>query len=198
LYFTIEPLDEKIYKALESGELKVDKIRKKDQEVIDKFISFGMDRDEAKRVKAVFGSNLLVDQTRGIIHLGEILEYVLQSYRDNLESGPLAKEPISRVKLIINDAKLHEDAIHRGPAQVIPAVREGLRETFLQAKPTLLEPIQTIRIDSPEEYMGSVTKLVSSWFLVDSTFEIIPKDLETETIKRIRERKGIDINARIA
>ena len=240
LYFTIEPLEEPIYKALESGEISVEKIKKKDEEVIQKFMKYGMSRDEAKRIKGVHNSNLFIDNTRGIIHLGEIMEYMLQAFRDNMDAGPLAKEPIARTKFVIHDARLHEDAIHRGPAQIIPAVREALREAFLQAKPTLLEPVQTIRIDTPEEYMGNVTKLITNrrgqlldvqqeggntiilakvpvanmfgitgdlrsvsegravWFLVDSTFERIPKELEAETIKRIRERKGIDPNARIA
>ena len=36
------------------------------------------------------------------------------------------------------------------------------------------------------------------WFLVDSKFEKIPKALEDETIKKIRQRKGIRLDAEIA
>jgi len=58
------------------------------------------------------------------------------------------------------DAVLHEDAIHRGPAQVIPAVKFAISQAMLQAQPTLLEPIQTIRIDTPEDTIGNVIDLV--------------------------------------
>ena len=38
--------------------------------------------------------------------------------------------------------KLHEDAIHRGPAQVYPAVREGIRGAMMTATPIIFEPYQ--------------------------------------------------------
>ena len=34
----------------------------------------------------------------------------------------------------LTDAKLHEDAIHRGPAQTIPAVRNGIKGAMMRAK----------------------------------------------------------------
>ena len=56
--------------------------------------------------------------------------------------------------------KLHEDAIHRGPAQVIPAVRSAVKAGILMAGDTLLEPIQRLQITVPQEYMGSATAQV--------------------------------------
>ena len=38
------------------------------------------------------------------------------------------------------DAKLHEDAIHRGPAQTIPAVRNGIKGAMMRARTVLMEP----------------------------------------------------------
>jgi elongation factor 2 len=60
------------------------------------------------------------------------------------------------------DAELHEDAIHRGPAQVIPAVRFSIRNSMLRAGSTLLEPKQTIRIDCPEEELGAAMREVQN------------------------------------
>jgi elongation factor 2 len=57
---------------------------------------------------------------------------------------------------------LHEDAVHRGPAQVIPAVRQAIHEAMRQAGATLLEPKQIIRIDTPQEYIGNVTGEVNN------------------------------------
>ena len=61
------------------------------------------------------------------------------------------------VKIILNDAKLHEDAIHRGPAQTIPAVRNGINGALVSAGVSLLEPKQNVYINVPQELMGSVT-----------------------------------------
>ena len=71
-------------------------------------------------------------------------------------------EPCSGMKVKIVDVKLHEDAIHRGPAQVLPAINDAVKEAVYVAKPTLLEPIQIIRIDLPEELMGPVMSLVQN------------------------------------
>jgi len=60
------------------------------------------------------------------------------------------------------DCTLHEDAIHRGPAQMYPAVREGIRGAMMQAGPLLYEPLQVMRIEVPDEYVGEISKLVSS------------------------------------
>ena len=60
------------------------------------------------------------------------------------------------------DMKLHEDAIHRGPAQVYPAIREGIRGAMMTASPIMLEPMQVMLIEAPNDYTGTLSKLVSS------------------------------------
>ena len=79
-----------------------------------------------------------------------------------MNKGPLANEPCNGVMVILTDAKLHEDAIHRGPAQMYPAVREGIRAAMRQARPYMLEPVQTLMFEAPEEYMGEISKLISN------------------------------------
>ena len=66
------------------------------------------------------------------------------------------------VIVTLTDAKLHEDAIHRGPAQMYPAVREGIRGAFYAAKPFILEPVQTLLFEAPEEYVGELSKIISN------------------------------------
>jgi elongation factor 2 len=58
----------------------------------------------------------------------------------------------------IDDATLHEDAIHRGPAQVLPAINRGLFCAMLQASPVMYEPKQKLYISFPNEYLGAMTK----------------------------------------
>jgi elongation factor 2 len=74
----------------------------------------------------------------------------------------LAKEPCAKVMVSLMDCKLHEDAIHRGPAQLYPAVREGIRGSMMTAGPLMLEPKQILRIEAPMEFMGEVSKLVNN------------------------------------
>ncbi len=161
-YFTVEPLDENIYKAIKEGKIPEGRVKKKDVQTVEALIQAGMDKEEAKRVKDVFDGNIIVDNTRGIVYIGEVMELILDSFEDVMKNGPLAREPVAKVKVTITDMKLHEDAIHRGPSQVYPAVREGIREAMMQAKPVLLEPVQVVEFDAPGEYVGEISKLISN------------------------------------
>ena len=161
LKITVEPLEKAIYDKIVAGDIPEGVVRKgKDEKTIKELMDAGMDKATAKRVVTVKGNYILVDATRGIVHLGEIMESVINGFNDVMERGPLAFEKCSGIKVILEDAKLHEDSIHRGPAQIIPAVRDGVKGAMAHADPHLLEPIQTIRIDVPMEHMGSVTSLV--------------------------------------
>ncbi len=86
----------------------------------------------------------------------------VEAFNEVMKNGPQAKEEVMGVKVVLTDAILHEDAIHRGPAQVIPAVRDAIKDAFNQAGPVLLEPIQEIRIDLPMTYISNVSALIQS------------------------------------
>ena len=76
--------------------------------------------------------------------------------------GPLADEPVQNLLMKLVDVKLHEDAIHRGPAQVIPAVRSAIKAGLLLGGDSLLEPIQKLFITVPQDYMGGATAQIQS------------------------------------
>ena len=78
-----------------------------------------------------------------------------------MKAGPLAREPCLKMKVSLVDLKLHEDAIHRGPAQVYPAVRDAIKEAMNSATPAIYEPVQVHQVEAPLDYMGAVTSLIS-------------------------------------
>src|SRR6056297_1723732 len=90
----------------------------------------GMDKDLSQEVETVHRANILVDETKGIQHLNETMELVVERMEEALDDGPLAAEPVQGSLLRLHDARLHEAAIHRGPAQVIPAVREAVHNAL--------------------------------------------------------------------
>jgi elongation factor 2 len=161
-YFIVEPLEEPVYNAVTSGKIPESRIKKKDIAVRDEFVKAGMDSKIAEKVKNIFHGNILVDETRGQVYLGEVIELIFDTFEDVMKNGPLAREPCVKCKVRLVDMKLHDDAIHRGPAQVYPAVREGIRGAMVTAAPILYEPVQTILIEAPAEYMGEISKLVTS------------------------------------
>jgi elongation factor 2 len=161
-YFYVEPLEEPIREAIKKGELPEMRIKKKDLAIRDKLVECGMDSKTAIKVKNIFKGNMLVEQTRGLVHIGEVMEMVQDMFENVMTAGPLAKEPSIGVKVVFTDAKLHEDAIHRGPAQVYPALRESIRGSMMQARPVIFEPYQVLHIEAPNEFMGELSKLISN------------------------------------
>ena len=103
------------------------------------------------------GTNLMLDMTKGIQYLDETMELLIESFNESLDKGPLANEKVYGLKVSLMDAKLHEDSIHRGPAQVIPAGRNSIYGAMCQAGRVLMEPMQKVYISVPQELMGPVT-----------------------------------------
>ncbi len=162
LFFKVEPLEPEVVEAIKEGKLPTGRWKKKDNEGVAVLRELGWDTKVATKVKDIFEGNLFIDKTRGIVQINEIMELVLDMFEDVMKAGPLAKEPCVNVKVSLMDCTLHEDAIHRGPSQMYPAVREGIRGAMMQAKPILYEPMQLTRIEAPNDYVGEVSKLVSS------------------------------------
>lgn len=162
-YLKVGSLNDETIKTLTSGNIPTGKIRKQDQlQVTNGLAETGFDRDEARKVVAIENGNMLVNLTRGIVQLNEVIELIIQSFKEVCNEGPLAAEPAFGIKVMLMDAKLHEDAIHRGPAQVLPAVKNALRNCMIDGEASLFEPKQILRIDSPQEHMGSVVKEVQN------------------------------------
>jgi len=161
-YIIVEPLPYEVYmkirEAIRNGELHEGKIRKED--VWKKLVELGLDKEEARRTKMIYRENLFIDMTRGIIHLGEVMDMVLNAFKSVMDQGPLAREPCMGLKVKLVDAILHEDPIHRGPGQVIPAVRYAIKEAMRRADLTLYEPVQIIEIDVSPEYMSQAINVV--------------------------------------
>jgi len=157
-YIVVEPLEDGVYEAFVRGELEEHKYlkTKKDPKLIEFLIKCGMDREDAKNVIAIHGRNVLIDLTKGVQFMNEVIELVIRGFEEAMEDGPLAREPCSKVKVKIVDAEIHEDPVHRGPAQIIPTIKFGILKALLLANATLYEPKQIIRIDVPYELVGDV------------------------------------------
>ena len=231
LYLEVSPLEDSLFQAMQNGDIKEGKI--KDKEEAQQFIEHGLDKEEARRVWDVYNKSIFINMTRGIQYLDEIKELVIEGFESALEEGPVANEIAMGMKFTLVDAKLHEDAVHRGPAQILPAIRNAIKGGMMMADPTLLEPVQKVFINTPTDYMGSVTKEILNrrgqiidmptegdmvnveakvpvaemfgfageirsatqgrclWSTENSGFERLPRELQGQIIREIRQRKGL-------
>ena len=231
-YITVEPLPENIVKALHSNEIP-ENVKKYKNEVMKLLQELGMTKEEAKGVFGVYGMNLIADVTKGIQYLYETRELIKEAFDEVMKSGPTASEPCQGVFVKLVDAKLHEDAIHRGPAQVIPAARNAIYGSMTVSGPIILEPMQKVFISTPQELMGDASRELNQrraevkdmitegdsvninskapvaemfgfasairsatggrvlWNTENMGFEPMPKHLQDEVVKQVRERKGL-------
>jgi len=162
-YIEAEPLAEDVVQALREGHFGNGPVRAKDaKETGNKFAEFGLDKNMMRKIYAINGTTVLVNDTKGIQNLHETRELIIEAFNDVCKKGPIAEEPLTGVLVRLVDAKLHEDAIHRGPAQTIPAVRNAIKGALIRAKSVIFEPIQKIRIDAPNEWIGGITREVTT------------------------------------
>ncbi len=150
-YIEFEPLEPGVAEALREGQInmKMEEIERR-KILMDK----GMDKEEARSIAGFYGTNILLNMTKGIQYLRETMELILEGFEEALKNGPISREPAQGIKAKLVDVKLHEDAVHRGPAQVIPAVRQAVQAGILMAEPALLEPFQNVYIQVPQDQMG--------------------------------------------
>jgi elongation factor 2 len=157
-FVEVSPLEQPIVDAIKSGELVVEGKIKDAKEMARKLQDLGMDRDEARGVVMFIDNNVFVDGTKGIQYLNETLELCKQGFEEAMHLGPLAQEKVMGLKVKLVDAKLHEDSIHRGPAQVIPAFRSAVYGAMCLGGRILMEPLTKIYINCPESVMGDALR----------------------------------------
>jgi elongation factor 2 len=158
-YVTVEPLEPAFVEALKNGEIPEKDGRVKNvKEHVPKMVELGWDRDFSRGLFSIVGTNVFVDVTKGIQYLHETKELIIDAFKEVVARGPRAGEPLMGCKFVLHDAKLHEDAVHRGPAQVIPAVRNACYGAMTTAGTVLLEPMQKVFISVPQDVMGAATR----------------------------------------
>tara|TARA_B110000444_G_C18851442_1_gene605986 strand:- start:9788 stop:11995 length:2208 start_codon:yes stop_codon:yes gene_type:complete len=158
-----EPLSPEVVAALRDGHFGNGAVRTGDaKEVGNKFGELGMDKDKMRKIFAIYGTNVLVNDTKGIQGLHETRELIIESFNEVCKKGPVADEPVMGMMVRLVDAKLHEDAIHRGPAQTIPAVRNGIKGAMIRARTVLMEPMQRSHVSVPNDWLGQVTREITT------------------------------------
>jgi len=156
----VEPLEEKVIELIDKGEISEEMNRKQMAAILHKQV--GWSADETRNVWTIEDhKNMLVDMTKGIQYLREARDMIISGFRWGCENGPLAEEPMRGVKVKLMDAQLHEDPVHRGPAQIMPAIRRAVFGSFLTAKPVLLEPIYKIGVSVPSQHVGDVSSIIT-------------------------------------
>jgi len=158
---SVEPLNEETLKLLSEGKVTEDQEWRTRAKILRD--EAGWEADDARNIMAIDDNlNIFVDNTKGVQYLKEVKDTIINGFRWSVAEGPLAHEPIRGILVRLLDATIHEDPVHRGPAQIMPAVKNAIMAGFLSARPILLEPIYKIDVKTTQEYMGNVLKIITT------------------------------------
>jgi elongation factor G len=73
---------------------------------------------------------------------------------ESVKAGPVAAYPVVGVKAILYDGKYH--AVDSSELAFKMAAQIAFKDGFMQAKPTILEPIMKIAVTIPDSYTGDI------------------------------------------
>jgi elongation factor G len=90
----------------------------------------------------------------------EYIPSVDKGFQSMLMKGPLAGFQITGVKMILQDGSSH--AVDSSDMAFQICARDAFRETFLNSKPILLEPIMKVQVETPAEFQGQIIGDLSS------------------------------------
>ena len=82
------------------------------------------------------------------------LPSIMKGILEVMESGPLTKSFIRDIRVMVYDGKMH--AVDSNDISFKIAGAHAFKEAFLNAKPKLLEPIDTMELRVPEAMVGNV------------------------------------------
>jgi elongation factor 2 len=157
LWVTLEKLPEEIIEAIRSGKISEMQTREDRQKTLK---GFGWETDDARNVVAIEGTNILVNRIKGRQYVEEIMDHIKSGFREAVFTSVLAKEPAYGLKINLEDVSVHEDPVHRGPAQILPMTWRPIWCAFLLSDPKLLEPLISFECKVPNEFVSNVIGIV--------------------------------------
>jgi elongation factor G len=95
-----------------------------------------------------------IDDIKGGSIPREFIPSVEKGIKDSMLQGPLAGYPIEGIKARLYDGKYHNVDSDQLSFEI--AGRMAFREAARAANPALMEPIMSVEVVTPEEYMGEV------------------------------------------
>lgn len=90
----------------------------------------------------------------------EFIPAIEKGVKESLLAGVLAGYPVVNVKVAVYDGSYHD--VDSSEAAFKIAASQGFRTACSKAGPVLLEPIMSISVTVPEEFVGDITGFLSS------------------------------------
>lgn len=166
MFCKVQPIDEIIADKIADGDLPRSDMLDSDkrQQLLAKKV--GLRDDWIRHVMAFgpdgYGPNFLIDETKGVRDLLEVQPFLRTGYQNAVGRGPIAGEPVSRLRCNLLDLSLHADAPLRDEVQMAKAMEKLVKSAIMAAGPALMEPVYRVDIKVPEEGVACVYEELDS------------------------------------
>lgn len=158
LWVTLEKLPDNVIEGIKAG--KISEMQGRDDRRKALVQQFGWDTDDARNVVAIEEANMLVNKIKGRQYVEEVMDHIKSGFREAVHTSVLAKEPAYGLKVNLMDITVHEDPVHRGPAQILPMTWRPIWACLLLSDPILLEPILNFECKVPTDFVSSVLAIL--------------------------------------
>jgi elongation factor 2 len=155
----LEPLDEKTVELIRKKRITAEMPSRERATILRD--EAGWDSKVARKILDIYESSMLVDGMSGVQRFDRIYSYLETVFREFIDSGPIAHEPVMGVKVTLTDATIHNDPAHTGYNEVATMVSAGLNMGFLTGTPGLYEPILNVDIKTPPDTQGAIIKVLT-------------------------------------
>jgi len=158
LWVTLEKMPGELIEAIKMG--KVSEMQTRDERQKTLRTQFGWDTDDARSVIAIEDTNMLVNRIKGRQYVEEVIDHVKSGFREAVRASVVTKEPAYGLRVNLEDIQVHEDPVHRGPAQILPMTWRPIWGCLLLNDPKLLEPILSFECKVPNDFVSAVLSTV--------------------------------------
>jgi elongation factor 2 len=156
-----EPLDAKIMKLMEDGELSEGLKQKEIAHILQE--KAGYSEGKAARLLAVDEHrNMLANSTQNVQISEEVMVSIVSGFHWACSHGPLCGEPMKGIHVKLVRIQLQEYSAQLDSRQVARAFGRAIIGAVLTAEPVLLEPIFKIEVSVPSSWFGMCSKIITS------------------------------------
>jgi elongation factor G len=96
-----------------------------------------------------------VDEVKGGRIPTQFIPAVEKGVIEAMKRGPFAGYPVVDMEVTVYDGSAHD--VDSSDHAFMEAARAGFRQLFLKGRPELLEPVMSVEVTTPEEYVGAIS-----------------------------------------
>jgi elongation factor G len=100
-----------------------------------------------------------IDHIKGGVIPTQYIPSCEAGFKECLAKGPRLEFPVTGVRVVLNDGAYH--SVDSSEMAFKTAARDAFLDVYFKAKPTLLEPIMKVVVESPGEFQGNVIGILN-------------------------------------